>query len=220
MEKVYTSVLSVLFISLLTLGTAFAASSSSTVATGVDLMQTTPGEPEIILSNVIHTSSQKDLAVDVSLECGLYTRTLVKSKAGTKDTSVADASVKVRVLVDGVEAYPGTVTFCSRAQELSATFGGIFENCEDTDGDGHITLDECDLTDEELELILTTVNANAFNFILDDVGVGDHLIEVEATADWGSSYQTGDAEAKAFVGKGSMTVEEIRLIKDEDKIEM
>src|SRR5713226_5865040 len=129
---------------------------------------TPPGVWVDLLSATIKTSQQKDLFVDVSLECGLFTETLVRSKGGTSDTSKAEAIVMVRVLVDGVPAQPGAVNFCTRSQTLMAQFGGIL-SCTDLNGDGVITLDECTLTNEQLDLILDSMAANAFNFALADV---------------------------------------------------
>lgn len=239
-------------------GYAFAQpSAKSTVScSDTNLLGTTPGVYESILQSAMHTSEQKDLAMDISLECGLVTRTRVKSKGGTVDTSAAEAKVMVKVVVDeGTanerEAYPGEVTYCKRAQQLEAKFQGIFEgpaacvsqdpvtgediidtscladNCLAISETGTIIIDDTCLTEEELELILDTLNANAFNFILDDLGAGDHTITVKAMVDTctgtlskndDGTYScidgTVDAEAKGFVGKGSMTVDEIRLIKD------
>jgi len=168
-----------------------------------------------ILSNNLKTANQKDLFVDVSLECGLYTDTLVKS-AGTKDTAKAEAGVYVRVLVDDAEMYPGEVVFCRRTQTLTALFGGIMESCTDLNGDGTITYDECIWTPEELELVLDTMNANSFNFILDDLTSGVHTVAVQARISTVAEAGAGVADAKATIGKGSVTVESVRLIKDED----
>ena len=168
-----------------------------------------------ILSNNIKTPNQKDLFIDVSMECGLYTKTLVKS-AGNKDTAKAEAGVYVQVLVDGAPAYPGEVVFCRRTQELTALFGGIMESCTDLNGDGVITYDECIWTPEELELVLDTMNANSFNFILDDLTSGVHTVEVQARISSVAEAGAGVAVAKATSGKGSMTVEEVRLIQNED----
>jgi hypothetical protein len=174
------------------------------------------GEWQTILSNTVHTSQQKDLFIGVSLECGLTTRTLSKSKGGNKDTSMADASVGIRVLVDGVEAAPGDVTFCKRSQTLSATFQGLIDGCLSIDDLGNIVLDEECLLPEEIELILDTMSANTFNFLHADAGVGTHMIEVQARIDLDSSAEAGEAEARATLGKGSLTVEEVRLIVGED----
>ena len=167
-----------------------------------------------ILENDIKTPNMKDLFIDVSLECGLYTDTTVKSKLGVEDISMAEAGVTVKVLVDGQPAYPGEVVFCNRMQQLRAKFGGIM-SCTDVNGDGVITVDECTWTDEELQLVLRTMNANAFNFILDDLTPGVHTVAVQArivtTAD-----VPGDTLSWATIGKGSVTVEEVRMIKDED----
>ena len=182
------------------------------------------GEPEwtTLLSNTIHTSNQKSLFVDVSLECGLFTRTLVKSKGGTKDTSASNATIQVRVMVDGEEAYPGTVVFASRMQQLSAVFQGLLTDadgnvCLSADPDtGAITIDEDCLEPEELELILDTMTANSFNFITHPLESGVHSIDIQVRIDTGASFQEGQAEAAATIGKGLFTVEEVRLIKNED----
>ncbi len=179
----------------------------------VHIIEETEYGPVTILANTLKTPNQKDLFIDVSLECGLYTRTKVKGKEGEVDTASATAGVYVQVLVDGEPAYPGEVVFCEREQGLSARFGGVLENCVDLDGDGHITIDECEWTDEWIELVLETMNANSFNFIMDDLSAGEHMIEVQA---WIDSAIDGDANAWGSIGKGSMTVEEVRLIKDED----
>jgi hypothetical protein len=253
-----------------------------------------------ILSNDIKTPNQKDLFIDVSLECGLYTATLVDSLAGTKDDSVAEAGVLVRVLVDGFEASPGEVVFCRRSQALSAVFQGLLEDesgnsclitTEFIDEFGSstfvTTIDEDCLQPETLELVLDTMTANSFNFIEADLGAGVHTVEVQtsiatgtaSTVDSGTKvnenfvagdttltvekagkvevgqtividdeqlsitaingknltvirsvngtadvfhakrtriYIVGGAEATASIGHGSMTVELVRLIKDED----
>ena len=206
---------------LLVAGFAFAQSQPSAKATAkVGKVEILDGAIQAdgwatILSNNLKTSNSKSIFVDVSIECGLYTRTLVRSKGGTKDTSTATAAVKVKVLVDGKMAYPEEVVFCSREQTLSAMLGGILD-CEDLDGDGHTTLDECDATDEEIELILDTMNANAFNFVTPSLSPGVHLIEVQAQLDTDGKAAAGETEAKATIGKGSVTMEEVRLAVGDD----
>jgi hypothetical protein len=170
-----------------------------------------------ILSSSLKTASYKDLTVGVSVEAGLFTSTLVRSKNGTSDTSTAEAAVAVRVLIDGREAFPGEVVFARRSQALMAKFGGIIESCTDADDDGTITVaDECLVTDEELSLMLGTMGAHTFNFVLADLTAGSHRIEVQARIDTNATWQAGSAEASAVVGKGSVVVEEIRLVRGLD----
>lgn len=181
---------------------------------------------QTILRTYIKTSEQKDLTMDVALQCGLFTRTLVRSKMATKDTSTAEASIAIRVVMDGTNfAMPGGeegVIYSRRYQELSAVFQGILTNClelVDDNGDGipdRVVIDEECVTPEELELVLDTMDAHAFNFALGDVGSGVHKIEVQALVDDATSAQTGEAEAYATLGKGAMIVEEVRLITDAD----
>ena len=169
-----------------------------------------------ILSNSLRTSEQKDLFVAVSMECGLYTRTLVRSKSGISDTALAEAGIEVRVLIDGEEAEPGPVTFCRRSQELSATFQGLIDGCLSVDDSGNVVLDQDCLRPEEVQLVLNTMNANAYNFVAGDLSSGVHRVEVQARVDLGSQIQQGQAEARATIGKGSVTVESVRMVRGED----
>ena len=222
MQKLISLTVLVIVLAGLAFGGAAAQSSqpSSKVTAAVStitILQPAEGETDwtTILSNNLKTPNQKDLFVDVSLECGLYTDTLVKSAGGTKDTAKAEAGVYVQVLVDDVPMYPGEVVFCRRTQTLTALFGGIL-NCTDTNGDGVITVDECKLTPEELELVLDTMNANSFNFVLDDLGPGVHTVALQARISTKEEAGAGMADAKATIGKGSVTVESVRMIKNEE----
>ena len=151
--------------------------------------------------------------MNVSLEAGLWSFTLVRSKGGTPDAAYASSGIHVRVLVDGVLADPGEIVFARRAQALTAVFSGIFQSCTDANANGVITGDECQFSNEELSLLLNTMAANSFNFVLSDVGVGNHSVVVQARIENSASAQSGDAVAKAMIGKGSITVEEVRMVK-------
>lgn len=159
-----------------------------------------------IHSQDIKTANDKDLFVDVSMQCGLYTKTKSELKVGG-DTSTAHAQLEVRVLLDDdVVAEPGIVVFDKRVQTLntalytalSTSAGEAIENI------GYV------------ELILETLQAHAFNFVFADVASGVHTVEVQArlfTDTDGSS-----AAAKAAVGMGSTTIESVRMIKGENII--
>lgn len=180
------------------------------------------------LSGVMHKASWKDMVVDVSLECSLMTQTEVKSKGGNKDTSFAEAGVYVQVLASdaGPDGLFGTadditytmqpgglegVTFCRRSQELSAVFQGLFDQC--IDDEGRVILSEECLEYEELNLILKTTNANAFNFVQRDLPQGNYLIEVQAMISTSTTKTNGTASATGMIGKGSAIVEEVRFAK-------
>ena len=171
------------------------------------------GEFTTILSGDIQTSQWEDVVFDVSLVCGLTTDTLVKSKGGKEDTSTAEAGVVIQVLVDGVVAAPQDVTFCSRKQTQMAKFGGIMESCTDVNGDGTITFDECVWTDEELQLILETQSANAFNFFTLDLDQGVHHIEVQAMTYENVTSQAGSSFATATIGKATVAINEVKFVK-------
>jgi len=193
-----------------------------------------------ILTQNIKTPNQKDLIIDVSLETGLYTRTLVKSKRNSAedeewDSSTAHAIIMVRVGVDGNYAtvalgeaqeagvaFPRAVTFNEREQTLSAKFMGIFTgDCLIVDPDtGEVTIDYACLEPEELELILNTISANSFNFVAADLTPGNHVITVEARIITNGGAEEGEYEAMAMVGQGSVVIELVRMVKGEDYLEL
>ncbi len=160
-----------------------------------------------VMSGAIRTSSQKDLVFGVSLVTSIMTDTTVASSRYTKDVSQAEGKIEVQVLVDGAPATPGPVVFDRRNQKLMAQFDGF--SC-DIALDG--TLSGCKYQDEILQLVLETEAAHAFFFGAANVGVGNHVIEVQARTSTFASSQAGAAAATAFIGKGAFTVEEVRLV--------
>jgi len=208
-------------------GNAFAATSKSTCGAG-DLSEVEFNSAAPIFTQTIHSASQKDLFIDVSLECGLTTNTKVMSKALQRAISEAEAYVKVWVEVDGEMAEPGVVTFARRYQGLIADFAGyVDETCYSVDMEtGNVTIAEDCVEDEMVALILDTMTANSFNFIFADLEAGDHDVVVWADVDYNmagtqytdedlSEFAPEDISTRAYLGKGSVTVESVRLVKDE-----
>jgi hypothetical protein len=211
-----------------------AAKASVAIDELISLSQTAGGPPNSsgstgwvdVLETRIKTSSQKDLVFDVAMQCGIVTDTTVKSSGGAQSSATARGTMSVRVLVDGVPAEPDNsidankasapgVVYCDRIQTLAAKFAGL--NCTADPVTGVVTCTD----PEELRLILRTLNANAFNFARDDVGVGVHEITVQAQAQAAVNFDDDAsggalAGAEAFLGAGSLLVEEVRLVKGED----
>ena len=228
-------------------GSAMAAGSTSNAVNigkigDFGILNASNGGATSALSATIKTSEQKDLVMGVSLECGLYTKTVVKGKKGDTSTANAKTSVEVAIILDNGTAdarvaAPGWVTFCSREQELSATLGGVLESCdvsvtENLDGtlSGSFDKDDCEFTDEMISLMLKTMNANHFNFFLTDVGTygsGGHSVDVMVRTSSDTSGSSIDdegnviddnfaANANAILGNGSLVVDEVRLAKGID----
>ncbi|MCZ6484362.1 MAG: hypothetical protein O6826_01530 [Acidobacteria bacterium] len=183
--------------------------------------------PTVILSQAIKTPTGKGLFIDVSVECGLVTDTWVQSKKGNKNTATAEASVVVWVTVDGAPHYaePGHVVFCRRTQELTATFSGLLSLCVDP-ATGIIDPACFEfLQPEEIGLLLDTMSANSFNFYYGLETSGVHTVEVWAqigttTSVSGLDQEAHFAQAEALIGKGSVTINLVRLIKDEDVVDL
>lgn len=181
-----------------------------------------------VLKAQIKTANQKDLFINPSLQCGIVTDTTVKSLNGSEDSAEARGTIRVRVLItapDGTETYaePNNagatadpaelnddgLVYCDRIQQLKAKFSGL--NCDADLVTGEVTCAD----PEELQLILKTLNANSFNFVAADVASGVHTIEIQArtSANIGVDSQNGSlAGAEAFIGAGSATIEEVRMI--------
>src|SRR2546425_4576239 len=180
------------------------------------------GAWQTLLSNTIKTANQKDMFIGASVEVGLFTQTTVSSKNMTADTSSATANVQVRVLLDGNVVEPGQVVFGRRTQTLTATLEGAIAGClslvTNLDGTVSIVVNPTCVLPETIELILDSMDAAAFNFVAVNVPQGVHTISVQARIDTTGSAQTGSWKALGAVGKGSMTVESVRLIKDPNVI--
>lgn len=185
-----------------------------------------------VLTTHIKTPNGKELAIGVSLQCGLITDTTVRSKNGDLDSSASRGKIAVRVEItqpDGnvVYAEPSNgadlstdiplkdegVTYCDRYQKLAAKFAGL--NCTANLTSGVVTCAD----PEELQLILKTLSANHFNFLHANAVPGVQKVVVQARAQAGmllGGDGLGAASAEAFVGAGALSVETIRLVKDAD----
>jgi len=219
-KKIIALGLAILLLLSLGVGGAFAeqnpnasAKATAQIAEVHVISQTTVGTNTsgwmLILDQTIKTANKKDLFIDASLLSALYTKTNVKSKGAVKDTSSALAVVWLKVMVDGTPAFPGAIVYNARYQQLSATLQGILALEED----------ELVITDpEEIELIIATMSANSFNFIVQDLNSGMHTVEVWAKCSTDADSMEGDAKAIAVIGLGSVTVEEVRMVKDENAV--
>jgi len=163
-------------------------------------------------------ANNHDLLITAAFEVGLYTQTTVSSKNMVTDTSTATASVKVRALVDGVEAAPGEVVYGKRTQQLTATLEGAIAGCLSivTNGAGglQIVLDTNCVLPEVVGLIQDTVSANSFMFGALNMSSGFHHIQIQAQISALGDNQNGTFTAAALLGKGTLAAESVRLAKD------
>jgi len=172
---------------------------------------------ETVLSGIIKTPNNKDMFISGSLEAGLFTQTEVSSRGNHRDTSTATVSIQVRALLDGEIVPPGIVTYAARTQTLSAELEGAIAGCltivTNADGSISIVLDEDCVTPEVIDLILATLSAQSFDFVAVDVPVGVHTVSLQARITTSGSAQNGSFSALGFVGKGTLLVSSVRLVK-------
>jgi hypothetical protein len=161
----------------------------------------------LLLDTRIKLPESKDLVISFTAECALVTDTRIKGKGSEEVSSMDRASIVVWVEVDGVKAYPDDVVFAERIQILQ---GKLSAMTVEPNGD---------LVDvpEELELILDTTAAAGFNFIMLNVGSGEHEIKVYATIELVNAAQPDVIESyniQGAIGDRTLIVGNHRLQKD------
>ncbi len=200
---------------LLSIGSAYATSSgnfSANVNTTKCLIDDADGSldggiGDALLETTIRTPNSQFTALVIrpSLVAGLYTRTKVTE---TITSATAFAGVKVRVLIDGKIVAPGTpvgevagpddgwVYYDKRWQQINQNFLNEIAACADDP-----------LLDCSLELILSTLSAHSMDFVVGDVGGGDHTLKVEWEFD---DSDDANGNAAACVGPAVLTVTQVK----------
>jgi hypothetical protein len=144
-----------------------------------------------LLTATIHTTNPEDVQFSVTAECSIAT----KGDLTGISSVVTKATVTIWVEVDGVpvqvspdQGDNGRVVFCNRDWALDLNDPGGF-----------------------LSLYEKTKSANAFNWMLQNVGVGTHSIVVKGQL---SVYVTGVGYAEAGVGRRTLIAEPAHLTND------
>jgi hypothetical protein len=187
----------------------------------------------------------KELLVGLSAEIGLVTFGAVKGKNGGAATAIADALAYVTIFAvptgdyypsqtPVIEAAPGKITLSNRVQTLDAKLGGVIQECKvacDADGcDDIVIAEDCEVSDEEISLMLETTAAHHFNFVLADMDQGEY--DIVAVFHTGASAQvkicdefdvcsydaegtvSASAYAEAVINKTMLTIQEVRAVKN------
>jgi hypothetical protein len=176
--------------------------------------QTASGEWKDLLHTTLTTGQRKNLMMEVSLEAGLHTAAPARAPSGTG--TPARGLLEIRVLVDGTPVAPGTVLLTERAQHLLNRLGDVLGSCTDSDANGTIVADECIFTGEEQRRVRSALDTYALSFALDDVDTGTHDLRVQARVSVSTQGASGSASAGAWIGRGAVSIEEVRLVKSFD----
>jgi len=177
------------------------------------------------------------------------TDTSVKGKNGGAARAVAGGEAYVtvfavphggEVMPNSVEAAPGQIMLSKRVQELDATLGGVIQSCQVTCGvdattgevlcEDIVIAEDCEVTDEEIGLLLNTTAAHHFNFLLPNMNQGVYDIRAVFTTGARAEVDICDAEeecsndpdgtvtasaaATAIINKTMLTVQQVRAAKD------
>ena len=180
----------------------------------------------------IKVPQDKELMVGVSAEIGIVTDTSIKGKNGGAAKALAGAGAGVVVFavpVDGhgtpALAEPGLVVLSKRVQVLNATLGGVIEDCTFDSEAGTIDVaTQCNVSDEEIGLMIDTMASHHFNFVLPDMDQGEYALvaffvtgafaKVDDLTVIDGGTVTATAGATALIGKHMVTVQQVRAVKD------
>lgn len=222
-----TRLSTILTVALLLSGLAFAQSSGN-FAAKVDTTKclidngdgSLNGQGATVLETTIKTpnSSQTALVIRPSLVTGLYTKNRVSDEV---DTATAWSGVRVRVCLDGKVVAPGTP---------------VGANCDPGDNDGWIyydkrwvqvsqnflnQIDACNnvANSEEcfLQIVISTLSAHSFDFVIGDVGGGTHTVKAE----WQFEDSDGTGgNAAACSGPAVVTVTQVKTFQQSGGIDI
>ena len=191
-----------------------ACSAGSLNPTGDLTCDKTGGGSKVLFGNIkTPGAASKNVLVMATLESSILTNTLVASKNGGNSTSTAMGSVVVTpkvyqcpsndcsgasgALVDittlGGTVTPNQVTFNQRLQTLSASLSGL--NCTADPTTGVVTCAD----PETIALLLSTMSANGFNFLVETPGQGVYQVQLGIALEASASTNALPAGAAATV---------------------
>jgi hypothetical protein len=169
------------------------------------------------------SNGNSSLLVGGSLQTNILTNTSTTGGNG-KQTATATGSVIVTMMVDGNLApmqctancpiglaYPPMVTYDMRQQTLTTDLGSICNT---------VGLVVTCTTAESIQLILSTMSAHSFNFVVPGLAGGIHTIQfmIAASTDATASSLSAGAEAQVGVGVGSLTAQVVKTLTPFDSI--
>ena len=166
-------------------------------------------QPLMTATIKVSGASSKSLMLMGSLEDVLITDTS-NSGGGKQSTSSATGSTVVTPVVTGggcptagCPVYPSSVTFASRSQTLTADLG----SCTVTSVTNPTEVLTCTDTDT-INLLLSTMSANSFNFLVPSMGEGTYTVtfNVAITTSATSDSLSAGATAQAAVDAASLGV--------------
>ena len=174
-----------------------------------------------VLHSTIKMPNGKGLLIGGSLESSILTDTLTSGN-GKTNTASATGSVIVTPIVCGsnmslaqceaqitspVPVYPSQVTYNQREQTLTTTLSGCV-----TTSVGGIPTTNC-TTPESIDLLLSTMSANSFNFVAPSIGsdVYTVVLQIKVSGTNTAGSLTTGSSVQVGVGVGSLTAQIVQV---------
>ena len=174
-----------------------------------------------VLHATIKMPNGKGLLIGGSLESSILTDTLTSGN-GKSNTASATGSVIVTPIVCGsnmslaqceaqttspVPVYPSQVTYDERVQTLTTTLSGCV-----TTSVGGVPTTNC-TTPESIDLLLSTMSANSFNFVAPSIGsdVYTVVLQIKVSGTNTAGSLTTGSSVQVGVGVGSLTAQIVQV---------
>jgi hypothetical protein len=158
-----------------------------------------------ILETNIKPPGGKDLFIGVSAETEIV-NVNINAATGAIASSSALGEILVRVLVDDVPATPGVVVFNALEHLALTRLSTQLSSCTEVDVGPNAGKVTCTSTPGLLDEILLDAMSNSFNFIMQDVGPGNHNIKVQA-----QFFASSTSFAEAIISSRTVTAEQVAL---------
>jgi hypothetical protein len=167
-----------------------------------------------VLSTQIKPPGGKDLFI------GFSAQTFVADMSGQSGSGTPSSftfteqhnAIEARVLVDGVPAAPGTVTYDALFRFLAAELANPITSCHEVAETGVVT---CTFGSDFLAQLIETAGVRSFNFIVRDVSPANHVILAQvrfvATNFRSPNADPNSSITAAIVGARTLTVEQVTL---------
>jgi hypothetical protein len=214
---------------LFTVATVFAAcahlaygdakSAASTATTQILAVNVTNGAsfttPWITVSTTqIQPPGGKDLMITFSAQTAVEYNAGIIATTGSAGLVFGDLfnALNVRILVDGVPAAPGVVTYDSQFRFLEAFLANPISACHETDPSGFVS---CTFGQDTIVDILGTTSTHSFSFVVHGVSPQNHVVQAQVQFSLSNFTLPGgtssSGEVFAVIGPRTLVVEQLQL---------
>jgi hypothetical protein len=167
-----------------------------------------------VSSTQIQPPGGKDLLINLSAQTIVAYNSDITATSGSGGFtySVMGNRLEVRILVDGVPAAPGVVSYDSQFRFMETFLANPIANCHEFDPSGFVA---CNFGQNFIADLLETTGVRSFNFIMRNVSPANHVITAQVRFGLQNFVfpgpPSGNSYVFAVIGPRTLTVEQLHL---------